>query len=205
MQNEVNEADKRGGLRNFAKAAAFLVLIALLVMFLFALFSPTLDTETRRGVEGIGKQKENSSEAAAGLSDAAREGFDALGFSGLADLSENQSYVGVVDGGFLLCQKSSEDGKKVEVSGSYKDGKTIYSKTNMQAGSRINDPFVVSSIGKDGGAAAVISINGEEKFENGQGVNFVVYNRETGVLLDTSSFSTHNGSKRTSDLLSEAS
>ena len=85
--------------------------------------------------------------------------------------------------------------------GSYQDGRVIMQPRSMQAGASFDRSLEVVSIARDGDARSDIMIDGDDVSESKPGINFAVYNRESGTLLDTSCFDTHLGSDRTTDLV----
>ena len=141
------------------------------------------------------------SDAAENLSDEARAGFAKLGFEDLSTLRNGESYVGVVDGGARIAEAKDEEGAKVVLKGSYQDGRVIMQPRSMQAGASFDRSLEVVSIARDGDARSDIMIDGDDVSESKPGINFAVYNRESGTLLDTSCFDTHLGSDRTTDLV----
>ena len=143
-------------------------------------------------------------EAADALTPEARAKLEQLGLDGLAALEHGQSYAGVLDGGACVGQKTGTSGKEVTLSGAYRDGQVLLKKTSMQAGAVLDDPLVLVSAARDGQAHTDIMLDGEDLSESAPGINFVVYNRETNTLLDTSAFNTHTGSARSSDLAASA-
>ena len=136
-------------------------------------------------------------DAAKALSDEARAGLAELGLTNLAALEDERGYVGIVDGGAVAVDEPAEKaGKSVEASGVYHNGTLTMRETKMQAGASLKNAFSVKSSSK----AAAITLNGKQRAENGVGINFVVVNKLTNEVIDTSCFDTASGSKRTSDL-----
>ena len=144
-------------------------------------------------------------EAADGLSAQVRVKLEAMGLRKLSELTKNESYVGVLDGGRLLAEKSDIKGATVTVDGAYSHGTALVKGMSMQPGAKLNDPLHLLSQGKDIGGKSEIIVDGSNKSENGRGINFVIYSKETGCMLDTASFDTHLGSQRTSDLVQQSS
>ena len=140
-------------------------------------------------------------EAAEGIGEEQRAMFESMGLEKLSNLIPNQSYIGILSGGEVLLEKVGEDGSKIEQQGSFDGEKVLTRKTNMQPNAQLEDSLTLASTGKDSGANATIKIRGGQKAENKRGINFVIYNHETGCMIDTSSFDTHLGLKRTSDLV----
>ena len=139
-------------------------------------------------------------EAADGLSAEAREKLSEAGFSGLAKLATNELYAGAAEGGQLVKQRRSDEEDQVGLYGSFDGKELILRQRNLQSGAILDDALKVVS--KNASAVkATISLRDEDLCEGTRGISFVVYNHETGIMLDSSCFDTHEGSQRTSDVL----
>ena len=134
--------------------------------------------------------------AAAALSDKARSLAAGLGLENLSTLSPNCSYVGIIDAGNIAFDSASnKPGEQVTASGVYDDGTLIMRKTKMQPGATLKKAFSITSSGSKG----AITLNDKQRSPNGEGINFVVCNKLTNEVIDTSCFDTTSGSERTSD------
>lgn len=92
---------------------------------------------------------------------------------------------------------SSKEGAALD--GSYADGELVLDALDLQPDASVPDAFVLSS--GPGANKISIEIEGKQLAEGNRGLNFVVYQRKTGILVDTSSFDTHVGLSRTSDIV----
>ena len=134
--------------------------------------------------------------AAAALSDEARALAAGLGLENLSTLPPNCSYAGIIDGGNVAYDTAAKaPGKQVGTSGVYDDGTLIMRKTKMQPGASLKKTFSIASSDTKG----TITINDKQRSPNGEGINFVVCNKLTNEVIDTSCFDTTTGSQRTSD------
>lgn len=137
-------------------------------------------------------------DAAEKLSSTARSKAKELGLENLANIDEGQSYVGVIDGGKVCVDRveaNTETG--ASVSGTYRNGEVVVDKGTVKTSAERADSFVLKSAGEHAGNVSSMMIDTVERSENGGGINFAVYNRLHGELLDTSSFDTHVSSNRT--------
>lgn len=135
-------------------------------------------------------------DAAAALDESTRAKLADLGFKKLAKINEGESYVGIRDAGRVGREVIAADGDGVSLEGQYRDGKVVLRELNLQANAFLTDAFSLTS----SSSKSEITINGGKRSENYRGINFAVYNSRRGLLLDTSSFGTHKGPDRTSDL-----
>ena len=139
-------------------------------------------------------------EAADNLSNQARAQFESLGLPKLANLHTNESYLGILENGICLTEQTNADGNSISITGTYENYKVVIEKQNLQRGASLKSPLRMESIGSDSSSKASIHISDSEKSENNRGINITVYENKKGISLDHSSFDTHVGSARTSDL-----
>ena len=135
-----------------------------------------------------------------GLGDATRAKLSAIGLKELAELERNESYVGVVSEGRVISEKTASD-KVATIIGSFKSGRVLLKKQNLQPNAQIEKPLLLKSMAGADDPNATITVDGSELSENRRGLNIVVYDAKTGILLDTSSFDIYADAARTSDIL----
>lgn len=113
-----------------------------------------------------------SDEASGRLSENSVALLESVGFH--MDLRDEYrySYYGVLDDGELIAEDRSESG--VQTAGLLSDG-TAYE---------------IASGGLTSGLAAGILVNGEEQIQGGRGINIVVYNKDTEMILSSVFFDT---------------
>ena len=132
-----------------------------------------------------------------------------LGFETLADTRDpNRAYAGIVHAGKLVMEKIRNAGDPIlaRIEGQYKDGKiTALMQLRNQPDAMPRTRFVTMGVcGSNTENQAVIWIDDEDLSENGLGVNFVVIDRITQLVVDTSCFDFHQkGSPRTSNQVPE--
>ena len=139
-------------------------------------------------------------EAAEGLDEQTRKQFANLGLQKLANLSQNESYLGILESGICITEQYSADGEAVTIKGSYQNNKVIVAAQHLEQGAVVPGAFEMTSIGSDKSSKASIDIMESEYSENNKGINIAVFNSRTGYLLDHASFDTHTGPARTSDI-----
>lgn len=110
-------------------------------------------------------------EAANSLDEKARESFAALGLTELSQLEFRDSYVGIIDGGEILVEKRSHEEGTLRAE---------YFEYGVVSG------------GADSGDISSIMIDGIEYSLNSRGMNIVVYNKVTKLIVDTITFDTYS-------------
>ncbi len=125
-------------------------------------------------------------DAAKKLSDEQRDYFTSIGLEQLADLSNRDSYLAVVENGKIVLEQSESDPETEE------SGTALISEGVLQDGTF----YSLSSGGYNMGDVSSILINGEEYSMNERGLNFVLYDNVRGEVIDSSSFDTHASSER---------
>ena len=147
-------------------------------------------------------------DAVSGLSDRDRELLSDAGFTRLADLDENYSYVGIIDRGKVIADAAADsDTDFIIVQG--RIGHTgdfvfdgIYNRSAVGASYsplKGKDLISVISAGTNAGNYASVSIDNEEYSENSDGLNFVVYDNEVRQFVDRAGFNTHTPEKVRTD------
>ncbi len=112
-----------------------------------------------------------SDEASNGLTDSIVEKMQKLGFATSLMEKYRYSFYGIIDGNTILEESSPE---RLEVSGFLRDGA---------------DYHVISS-GYDAGSLSSVIINGVEYSKNSRGLNFVIYDTERSMVIDSACFDT---------------
>lgn len=133
-----------------------------------------------------------------GLDESTREALAKLGLEGLADISDGASYAGILHGGERIKQKVAKNNKEATITCSYDRGEVNAKKTNVQPGAIIENLVTLTASPKK----SSVLVEEEEQSENLDGINFVVYDDELDLQIDTSSFATDGefAGKRISDL-----
>ena len=127
--------------------------------------------------------------------------IEQMGFTKLVHLVDGIPYVAVSDNGVVLAEKAGEDASEpMKLTGTYRDS-VAKVKSAAQANIDKAYKFTLTSP-KIGGGSATFTMAEEQLSENGEGINFVVYDRELHELIDTSCFGPSQQHVRTSDLLS---
>jgi len=135
------------------------------------------------------------------LSDGQREKLESLGLVELARCTDGVAYVGILNNGELVMEDlASKPSGSVNVDGAYQDGQLILQKQKIQQGASLAmDSLSIQSAAAKSNADTFVKIKGKNVCENRTGLNFTVYNNETGELVDTSTFDPNTGFMRTSD------
>ncbi len=118
-------------------------------------------------------------EVAAGLSDEVRQHLRKIGLVKLADIQENDAYVGVIDANGTIHEKIQINGIE-ETKASSIHG-TLADKT----------PYYVS-----GGKSASCKLDYIEQTKNKKGINIVVYSNELSAVVDVEVFNIAKASSR---------
>lgn len=140
-------------------------------------------------------------DASAGMTEEVRKKASALGLQNLATLGEGEAYLAIMNKGKLVTGRYAKSpDQSVRLSGQYKDGEIVITKTNFQKGASIAPLFKLESGGTQSGDFATILVDEEDCSENGEGINIAVFNWENGELIDTACFNTHTDMARTSDV-----
>lgn len=123
-------------------------------------------------------------EAANGLTDQERAIFTKLGLTALADLDVNDSYIGIIENGKVLCdeKRDSTDDNKNSLAYRY----------TMADGQHLT---AVSGGAKHGKVSSCI-IDDVEYAVNTKGLNIVVYNNVSKLVVDTVAFNTNDSADR---------
>ena len=124
-------------------------------------------------------------EGSVALTEEQRAKFKELGLVGLAELDYRSSYIAVVDGGELLyeCKEDAvvESGQPLVYRGVLENGVE----------------YKLESGGKTLGNISSCKIDGEEHSKNKRGINIVVFDKESGKVVDSVRFDTFKLSTRT--------
>ncbi len=148
-------------------------------------------------------------DAVSGLSDRDRELLADAGFTRLADLDENYSYVGIIDRGKVIVDAAADSDTdfiivqgRIGLSGDFVfDG--IYNRSAVgDSYSPLKGKELISviSAGANAGNYASVSIDNDEYSENTDGLNFVIYDNEIRQFVDRAGFDTHTPEKARTDL-----
>lgn len=108
-------------------------------------------------------------DASAGLDEEARTAFGDLGLIELSELEYQDSYVAVIDGGNVLLDKREIDGTYIE---------EVLFEYEVKSGTSVN------------GEISFIVIDGEHYSVGADGINIAIYNKTTGLIVDTRNFNT---------------
>lgn len=123
-------------------------------------------------------------DAAAGLTDSDRAFLKGIGLDALSEISDKDSYIGIVSGNVadesVKVQSDNKDEEPLVVKGRFADGNS----------------YEITSGGKNHGNVAEISINGNLQDDMGRGLNIVVYSNELGEVIGSATFDTHVSSSR---------
>lgn len=124
-------------------------------------------------------------DAAAGLTDSDRQFLKEIGLEGLSELSDNDSYIGIISGGKVVreevkLQSDSKDEDPLVIRGRLDDGNS----------------YKITSGGKAHGNVAELVIDGNAIEDTGRGLNIAVYSNELGEVIGSAVFDTHISSSR---------
>ncbi len=136
----------------------------------------------------LASEKENyvifitvKADATSALTDEQREGFANLGLSNLAELSDDEPYIAVIENGKIVYEKSNvSDGKKLSYKGEMDNG-LLYS---------------LVSGGTESGDTSSCKIEGSQYSREKNGLNIVVYDKERLTVVDRAVFDTGVSSER---------
>ena len=124
--------------------------------------------------------------------------LQALGLTKLIDEEPKTTYIGVLERGNVLLETKGAD-ETLSANGALVGDSIVFDKQKTKKGASFINPITVKSVTPDQKAAPSVSVNGEELCEGNDGIHFVVYNVNSGELVDTSCFSLDDGFKRISD------
>ncbi len=108
-------------------------------------------------------------DASSALDTIARTALSELGLNALSSLNTQDSYLAIIDGGEVIVENSSPDG-------SYLTEELL--------------DYVIVSGTTDSGETSSIKIDGTEYSPKSDGINVVVYNKTTNLLVDARTFNT---------------
>lgn len=129
-------------------------------------------------------------EAAYSLTKEQRESFEETGLTTLSTLTYRDSYLAVLEEGKVVIEQTDK----------WSDGEEERDAISLSGEFGKGDQYTITSGGFAFGNTASILINGEETAKDKRGINIVVYNYETGEVIDSTVFDTFSSSERIIDL-----
>lgn len=114
-----------------------------------------------------------------------RTRFAGMGLTGLAGISNGDSYLAIIDDGKVVIEQST-GGQGIEKPLS--EGSEVLACEGTLSG---GESYTIRSGGYDYGDLSSIVIDGEEYARGQQGLNFVVYDKRTETVVDRVVFDTH--------------
>ena len=129
----------------------------------------------------------------------------------LAGLEGGLSYAGILDGGVAAAEVAPEDpGEQAVLVGALQEGTLHMDEQRLQPGAVLEGGFTLTGGGPLAGCVAILAMPGardsEHEMDNlcdsGFGLSLVVFNRQTGRLVDNAVFDPATG-QRVSDQPSE--
>ena len=129
-------------------------------------------------------------EAAYSLTKEQRASFEEIGLTALSTLTYRDSYFAVLDEGNVVIEQTDK----------WTDGEEKRDAISFSGEFGKGNQYTITSGGFAFGNTASILINGEEKAQDERGINIVVYNYETGEVIDSAVFDTLSSPERVIDL-----
>ena len=149
-----------------------------------------------------------------GLDDKTRKALKELGLEELSAIKTNQSYIGILRSGEAKYEHAGDARTRIEYYGSFDGKKLQLGKESLPNGATFENSFYIQSCTITNYEEAQFKMDKfnasntpeeitKNRFEDHYGLNIIVFNHQTGKVLDTAVFDTHDTLKRISDIPSD--
>ncbi len=133
-------------------------------------------------------------DGAVALTDDQRSYFDSIGLTGLSKLSEDESYLAVIEDGSVITEMSGSDSESS--GGSDSSGSDGNSALEYEGTLPDGTVYSMVSGGTDSGNKSSIKIGGTERSSNSRGLNIVLYDNKREEYVGNAVFDTHSSPER---------